>query len=94
MNPLDGLLEDPPFKELWNNLEDRHRREWAKSSYFTEYSSYKLKPVIVKANDDLRQEILAMQLMRRLQKIFKDVGLTIYLRPYEVIVTSCNSGLI
>ena len=35
-----------------------------------------------------------MQLMRRLQKIFTDVGLAIYLRPYEVIVTSCNSGLI
>jgi phosphatidylinositol 4-kinase len=50
--------------------------------------------VIVKANDDLRQEVLAMQLMRRLQELFKEVGLNVYLRPYDVQVTSNSSGFI
>jgi phosphatidylinositol 4-kinase len=52
--------------------------------------------MIVKANDDLRQENLAMQLMKRLQGIFEDAGLknSIYLRPYEIFITSSNSGMI
>jgi phosphatidylinositol 4-kinase B len=52
--------------------------------------------MIVKANDDLRQENLAMQLMKRLIMIFENVGLknSIYLRPYEIFITSSNSGMI
>jgi phosphatidylinositol 4-kinase len=52
--------------------------------------------MIVKANDDLRQETLAMQLMKRLQMIFNEAGLknSIYLRPYEIFITSSNSGMI
>lgn len=52
--------------------------------------------MIVKANDDLRQENLAMQLMKRLQSIFDSAGLksSIYLRPYEIFITSSNSGMI
>lgn len=51
--------------------------------------------MIVKANDDLRQEVLAMQLMKRLKQIFANVNqLPIYLRPYEIFVTSNNSGMI
>lgn len=32
--------------------------------------------------------------MKRLQKIFQDAGLNIYLRPYEIFITSSNSGII
>ena len=35
-----------------------------------------------------------MQLMRRFHQIFKDRNLSIYLRPYDITVTSCNSGFI
>jgi len=37
---------------------------------------------------------MAMQLMKRMQAIFKECGLAVYLRPYDIIVTSCNTGLI
>lgn len=50
--------------------------------------------MIVKANDDLRQEVLALQLMKRLKEIFVQEGHPIYLFPYEVFVTSSNSGLL
>ena len=56
--------------------------------------SYKLRPVIVKGGDDLRQEVLAMQLIRKLNEIFINEKVMAYLRPYEVIVTSSNSGII
>jgi len=32
--------------------------------------------------------------MKRLSSIFKDAGLNIYLRPYEIFITSSNSGMI
>jgi phosphatidylinositol 4-kinase len=50
--------------------------------------------MIVKANDDCRQEVIALQLMKRLQIIFKKAGLSIFLRPYEIFITSHNSAII
>ena len=47
--------------------------------------------MIVKANDDCRQEVLAIQLMKRLQTIWKKAGLALYLRPYEILITSALS---
>jgi len=32
--------------------------------------------------------------MKRLHHIFRDAGLSIYLRPYEIFITSSNSGII
>ena len=87
---LDGM--DDPFSEHWAAVFVKVRA----SSSFAAYQSYGLKTMIVKANDDLRQENLAMQLMKRLQGIFEDAGLknSIYLRPYEIFITSSNSGMI
>ena len=53
-----------------------------------------MKPVIVKANDDCRQEVLAIQLMVRLKKIWRSKGLNLYLRPYNILITSANSAMI
>jgi phosphatidylinositol kinase/protein kinase (PI-3 family) len=37
--------------------------------------------------------VLAMQLMQRMKQIFEeDAHLPIYLRPYEIFVTSASSG--
>jgi len=37
-----------------------------------------------KANDDLRQELMAMQLIRRFQEVFQDAGIPLKLKPYEI----------
>ena len=58
------------------------------------YKSYRLKTFIVKSNDDLRQEVIAMQLMKRMKEIFEAANLSIYLRPYEIFITSSSSGII
>jgi phosphatidylinositol kinase/protein kinase (PI-3 family) len=50
--------------------------------------------MIVKANDDLRQEVLAVQLMKRMSKIFEEANINCYLRPYEIFITSSSSGII
>ena len=79
-----------PWGEIWEEKEQFIRQ----NSPYGHFLSYKLRPVIVKGGDDLRQEVLAMQLIRKLNEIFINEKVMAYLRPYEVIVTSSNSGII
>jgi phosphatidylinositol kinase/protein kinase (PI-3 family) len=82
-------MEDP-FNNRWINLEASYQLK----SQYTHFQTYKLRPVIVKANDDLRQEVLAVQLMKRMSKIFEEANINLYLRPYEIFITSSSSGII
>lgn len=83
------MVGGPPFKELWEDIELKHREKQE-----LQYQSYKLKPIIAKENDDLRQELMAMQLMKRFLAILKESGMSIFLRPYDIVVTSHNAGFI
>ena len=49
---------------------------------------------MIKANDDLRQEVIALQCMRRMQAMFKKAGLRLWLRPFDLLITSSNSAII
>lgn len=52
-------------------------------------------PIIAKANDDLRQEVMAMQLMKSVKGVFAGRDLReLWLRPYEVMVTGGTAGFI
>jgi phosphatidylinositol kinase/protein kinase (PI-3 family) len=46
----------------------------------------------VKAGDDLRKEVLAMQLIEYCQHVFGMEGLDISLRPYQIVSTGQQSG--
>eukprot|EP00347_Sterkiella_histriomuscorum_P005051 403358089 len=85
---LEGM--EDPFKDRWRQIQSK----FFEQSNLKSYHTYRLQPMIVKANDDLRQEVLAIQLMKRLQRIFDEAGLNIYLRPYEIFINSSNSGII
>ena len=50
--------------------------------------------MIVKCGDDLRQELLAYQLLATLQKIWVEERVPLWLRPYKITVLSADSGLI
>jgi len=50
--------------------------------------------MIVKGGDDLRQEVLATQLISKFYSLFQQANLELYLRPYDIIVTSPNSGFL
>lgn len=79
-----------PWEILWANKAKQIQSE----SPYGGYPSYKLRPIIVKGGDDLRQEIIAMQLIKKCQKIFKQEGTNLFVRTYEIVVTSSNSGII
>ena len=78
------------FGEKWSDITEKKRKE----SIYSKFETYSLKTFIVKANDDLRQELLALQLIRKIDIIFKKAELNLKLYPYEILVTSPTSGLI
>lgn len=85
--------EDPSaavLKEPWEEKEARIRE----ASPYGHVPNWKLLPMIVKCGDDLRQELLAYQLLLQFQAIWKQERVPLRLRPYAVVVTSSDSGLI
>ncbi len=64
------------------------------SSPYGHFDSYKLRPLIVKGGDDLRQELICMQVMQKLKNIFDNAGINLWIRIYDIIVISANSGII
>ncbi|XP_033363401.1 phosphatidylinositol 4-kinase beta [Bombus vosnesenskii] len=85
--------EDPSaavLKEPWE-LKQRRIRS---SSPYGHLASWRLLAVIVKCGDDLRQELLASQLLSMLQKIWQDEQVPLWVRPYKILCLSNDSGLI
>ncbi|CAI5729398.1 unnamed protein product [Peronospora effusa] len=78
------------FRERWSEKEARIRNE----SPYGEHPGWRLLSVIVKSNDDLRQEQFAAQLIAQCDRIFREYSLPLSLRPYNVIATSATTGLI
>ncbi|XP_051140812.1 phosphatidylinositol 4-kinase beta 1-like isoform X2 [Andrographis paniculata] len=76
--------------ELWELKKDRIR----KSSLYGKLPGWDLRSAIVKSGDDCRQEHLAVQLISHFYDIFQEAGLPLWLRPYEVLVTSSYTALI
>uniref|UniRef100_H3HDF5 1-phosphatidylinositol 4-kinase n=1 Tax=Phytophthora ramorum TaxID=164328 RepID=H3HDF5_PHYRM len=84
---------EPPcviFKERWA---EKERRIQATSPY-GKLPGWRLLPVIVKSDDDLRQEQLALQLIHQFAKVFEEFKVPVFIRPYDVIAISATSGLV
>ncbi|POM66623.1 Phosphatidylinositol Kinase (PIK-J) [Phytophthora palmivora] len=84
---------EPPcviFKERWA---EKERRIQATSPY-GKLPGWRLLPVIVKSDDDLRQEQLALQLIHQFAKVFEEFQVPVFIRPYDVIAISPTSGLV
>ena len=79
-----------PFGEKWLDICERIKFE----SPYKNFPSHTIKSFIAKADDDLRQESLCMQLIKMMSDIFKKSNIPLQLRTYEIIITSRNSGLI
>ena len=78
------------FFKPWSETEKHIREE----SRFTIFKSLSIISFIIKANDDLRQEAMTMQLIKKYDELFKKENIPLRLHPYEIIVTSNSGGLI
>jgi len=85
-------VNPPPvvFKENWKEKEDRLRS----ASAYGNHPGWKLLPVLVKSNDDLRQEQLASQLIQRMALILARDQIPVWLCPYEILALDASGGLI
>ena len=87
---LHDLMEDNPFGELYEEQCERIR----KKSPYGKLMTWRLIKIIVKKGCDLRQEQFAMQLISQCHQIFKKSKIKIWLKPYEIMSTGPNCGLL
>jgi phosphatidylinositol 4-kinase len=79
-----------PWGESWAEMSKR----LAKRSRYSHLSTWRVRGFIVKGLDDLRQEYLAIQFIRTAKLILAESKAKLWLRPYDILVISHNSGLI
>ncbi|KAF4738511.1 Phosphatidylinositol 4-kinase beta [Perkinsus olseni] len=80
-------------QSIWGELFREKKSRIRKGSVYGQLDSWNVVQVMVKGGDDVRQEVLAGQLVRVLQSIFDEARLPLWLKPYETIVVDANSGL-
>ncbi|KAJ8354639.1 hypothetical protein SKAU_G00222060 [Synaphobranchus kaupii] len=85
--------EDPSavaLKEPWQEKVTRIRE----GSPYGHLPNWRLLSVIVKCGDDLRQELLAFQVLKQLQSIWEQERVPLWIKPYKILVISSDSGMI
>ena len=78
------------FKESWEAKQKRLR----KHSAFGEHPGWQLLPILIKSNDDLRQEQLASQLIFKMASILASEKVPVWVYPYEIIALTDRGGII
>jgi phosphatidylinositol 4-kinase len=78
------------FGERWAEKKSRI----AASSPEGSAPGWDLVGVIVKSNDDLRQESFVMQLIELSQEAFEIAGLELWVNPYRILATGRSTGVI
>jgi hypothetical protein len=92
----DKLNEDSAFWQRFafgERWAEKRSRIAAKSHEATK-PGYDLIGVIVKSNDDLRQEAFVMQLIELCREAFHEAGLELWLLPYRILPTGRTTGII
>ena len=89
-NKVNENIDVKEFFKPWSETEKQIKEK----SHFKVFKSLSIVSFIFKANDDLRQEAMTMQLIKKYDELFKKENIPLKLHPYEIIVTSNSGGLI
>ncbi|CDW71897.1 phosphatidylinositol 4-kinase [Stylonychia lemnae] len=87
---FEGRPINNVFLETSVEQDERVRR----NSPFGNLKTWRLIKIIVKSNDDVRQEQFAMQLISQMDQIFKLKKINLWLKPYEILATGARCGLL
>lgn len=82
------------MESVFGELSFAVKKRLRKDSVVQDATRCHLMGVISKSYDDLRQEVLVMQLISYFQVIFEMDGLPLWLHPYKILSTGANTGLI
>lgn len=85
--------DDPSINALREPWSDKLARV-RDSSPYGHMPKWRLLPVIVKSGDDLRQELLAYQFLKKMQEVWEAELVPVYVRPSKILVLSNDSGMI
>ncbi|XP_078287956.1 LOW QUALITY PROTEIN: phosphatidylinositol 4-kinase beta [Rhinoraja longicauda] len=85
--------EDPSAVALKEPWQEKVRRIRENSPY-GHFPNWRLLSVIVKCGDDLRQELLAYQVLKQLQAVWEVERVPLWIKPYKILVISADSGMI
>uniref|UniRef100_A0A8D2CBV7 Phosphatidylinositol 4-kinase beta n=2 Tax=Sus scrofa TaxID=9823 RepID=A0A8D2CBV7_PIG len=89
--------EDPSavaLKEPWQEKLCLCPQRIREGSPYGHLPNWRLLSVIVKCGDDLRQELLAFQVLKQLQSIWEQERVPLWIKPYKILVISADSGMI
>eukprot|EP00357_Protocruzia_adherens_P016321 CAMPEP_0115021058 /NCGR_PEP_ID=MMETSP0216-20121206/30626_1 /TAXON_ID=223996 /ORGANISM="Protocruzia adherens, Strain Boccale" /LENGTH=750 /DNA_ID=CAMNT_0002393273 /DNA_START=40 /DNA_END=2290 /DNA_ORIENTATION=+ len=86
--------QKPLLQSPWGQKWEDAKQKILENSLYAHLPTYQIRSYIVKGADDVRQEHMVMQVMRRLKSIFEQAELPIFLRPYDILITSSDSGII
>jgi len=82
----------PPivFREDWTTKQERVRSQSAYGSH----PNWRLLPILIKSNDDLRQEQLVAQVINCISNVLAKANILIWLYPYDIIALTHRAGII
>lgn len=96
-NGVGATMTSSPHKrsagglgEAWKDKVERIRR----SSPYGNLPGWGLRPIIIKAGDNCRQELLALQLVRTFAEIFREAKVGCWIRDFDILTTNSHSALI
>lgn len=80
--------------EPWVAKSERILREGLAEGVIDNNANTEVSSLIVKSNDDLRQEVFVMQMIHYYKSVFANASLPIWLRTYRILSTSKDTGII
>ncbi len=80
--------------ENWAQKSERLLLEALDAKVIDNEASTEISAVMVKSNDDLRQEVFVMQMIHFYKSVFAKASLPIWLKTYRILSTSKDTGLI
>ncbi|KAI9100667.1 kinase-like domain-containing protein [Phlyctochytrium arcticum] len=78
------------FQETWDTKVERIRR----ASPYGSDPRWRLLSMIVKSGADLRQEQLALQLIKEIQRIWREADVPVWVCCFRILITSDQSGIV